>query len=299
MAALRYSDCTPQLIFLNRRQVLLAMAGALSARAASNWMGPARKSPFSTTEPQNTFDQVAKYNNYYEFGTRKTEPVEYAKDFRTDPWQLSIEGVVKKPRKLSLDDIRKAAPLEERIYKFRCVEGWSAVIPWVGYSLNALLKTVQPTSEARFVQFETFFDAGQMPHAGSARLDFPYVEGLRLDEAQHPLTLLAVGMYGQPLPPQNGAPVRVIVPWKYGFKSGKSLVRFRLTKEQPRTSWNIKKPTEYGFYSNVNPDVAHPRWSQAAERKLGDILKHPTLPFNGYADQVAHLYKGMDLVANF
>lgn len=298
---LRYSDVTPKQTFLSRRAILAQMtallgSGAVAANASFSGL---KKSSLSTDEKQNPFEDVTRYNNFYEFGTKKDQPAELAKNFRTSPWSVSIEGEVRKPRKFSLDEIVKLAPLEERIYRFRCVEGWSAIIPWAGYSLNELIKRVEPTAKAKYVAFETFYDKAQMPDAGVSRLEFPYVEGLRLDEAQHPLTLLTVGMYGQSLPPQSGAPVRVIVPWKYGFKSAKSLVRIRFVETQPPTSWNLKKPHEYGFYSNVNPTVPHPRWSQATERRLGEFGKRPTLPFNGYADQVARLYNGLDLVKNF
>ena len=297
------SDITPKATFLDRRKFLAALPAALlasRARAAT----PARfanlkPSPLSAKEPPNPSKDATTYNNYYEFGTRKNQPVENAKDFKTEPWALTVEGAVKKPRTFSLEEIRALAPLEERIYRFRCVEGWSMIVPWVGYSLSALLKQVNPTSKAAFVSFETYFDPIQMPLAKNSGLTLPYVEGLRLDEAQHPLTLLAVGLYGESLLPQNGAPVRLIVPWKYGFKSGKSLVRIKLLEQQPVTTWNLRKPQEYGFYSNVNPAVDHPRWSQATERRLGELSRRPTLPFNGYADQVASLYQGMDLRVNF
>ncbi|MCX6593243.1 MAG: protein-methionine-sulfoxide reductase catalytic subunit MsrP [Acidobacteria bacterium] len=287
---------------ITSRRVLLAQLGGAIATAGRAWsatLPSARKSPLSIADKPNAIEDVTRYNNYYEFGTRKTEPAELARGFKTDPWTLTVDGAVKKQLKLNLDDIRKLAPLEERVYRFRCVEGWSAVIPWIGYSLSEILRRAAPTPKARFVAFETFYDPAQMPNAGVSRLEFPYREGLRLDEAQHPLTLLTVGMYGQSLPPQNGAPVRLVVPWKYGFKSAKSLVKITLTETQPATSWNIKKPQEYGFYSNVNPSVDHPRWSQATERRLGELGRKPTLPFNGYADQVAKLYSGMDLRKDF
>ena len=302
-ADLRYSDITPKVTFLDRRKFLAALPAALLARSASA-AAPAgfanlKASPLSVKEQPNPSKDATTYNNYYEFGTRKNQPVENAKDFKTEPWTLTVEGEVKKPRTFSLADIRGLVPLEERIYRFRCVEGWSMIVPWVGYSLSALLKQVNPTSKAAFVSFETYFDPIQMPLAKNSGLTLPYVEGLRLDEAQHPLTLLAVGLYGESLLPQNGAPVRLIVPWKYGFKSGKSLVRIKLLEQQPVTTWNLRKPQEYGFYSNVNPAVDHPRWSQATERRLGELSRRPTLPFNGYADQVASLYQGMDLKVNF
>lgn len=299
----RYSEITPEKMFLSRRAWLAATAAALgfsqNSMAATTPLSPLKKSPFSIGDKPNAETDMTLYNNFYEFGTGKKQPAELAQNFRTDPWTLSIEGEVKKPLKLGLDDIRKFAPLEERVYRFRCVEGWSAIVPWIGYSLNEILKKVEPTSKARYVAFETFYDAQQMPNAGVSRIDFPYREGLRLDEAQNPLTLLTVGMYGNTLPNQSGAPVRIIVPWKYGFKSAKSLVKIRLVEELPVTAWNQKKPQEYGFYSNVNPDVPHPRWSQATERRLGQLSRQPTHLFNGYGDHVAKLYTGMDLKKDF
>ncbi|WP_051670605.1 protein-methionine-sulfoxide reductase catalytic subunit MsrP [Bryobacter aggregatus] len=288
---------TPKNAWLGRRAFLAALGGGAVASAVP--FPSLRPSPLSLAEKPNRIEDVTTYNNYYEFGTNKKDPVVNAKSFRTDPWTLRVEGLVSKPLQLSLPEILKLAPLEERVYRFRCVEGWSAVIPWAGYSLSKLIEKAAPRSGARFVAFETYFDEGQMPLAKQGRLAFPYVEGLRLDEAMHPLTLLATGMYGEALPPQNGAPVRLIVPWKYGFKSAKSLVRIRLTNEQPATSWNLKKANEYGFYSNVNPNVPHPRWSQATERRLGELSKRPTLLFNGYEKEVAHLYRDLDLMKNF
>jgi sulfoxide reductase catalytic subunit YedY len=302
---IRYSEVTPKALYFNRRKFLAGIPAAFlgarellspSRRALAGAKLPSlAKSPFSTSEKENTYNDVTHYNNYYEFGTGKEEPVEYAKNFKTDPWTLSVEGEVAKPRKYSLDELLHLAPLEERIYRHRCVEGWSIVVPWAGYSLSALLKQVEPTPKARFVAFQSYYDLGQMPRARFSGLQLPYVEGLRLDEAMHPLTMLTVGMYGETLPPQDGAPIRLTVPWKYGFKSGKSLVKIRLVEKLPPTTWNISAPNEYGFYSNVNPAVDHPRWSQATERRLGELRKRPTLPFNGYADQVASLYAGMDL----
>jgi sulfoxide reductase catalytic subunit YedY len=256
------------------------------------------KSPLSTTgEKLNTFQQVATYNNYYEFGVDKESPSQNARNFKTSPWMVSVEGECAKPHKFSLDEIMSVAPLEERVYRHRCVEAWSIVVPWIGYSLSALLKKVEPTSKARYVAFETFFDRRQMPMAEG--LNFPYVEGLRLDEAMHPLTILSVGMFGETLPPQDGAPVRLTVPWKYGFKGIKSIVKIKLQGGMPRTSWNESNSREYGFYSNVNPSVDHPRWSQKSERRLGEFGKRQTLMFNGYGDQVASLYNGMDLRSNY
>jgi len=305
---LRDSDVTPKTVYFNRRKFLAAVPTALavgrellapSARAVAGAKLPNLvKSPFSTTEKQNTYDQVTHYNNFYEFGTRKDQPAEASKNFKTSPWTVSVEGDVAKPRKFTIDDLLKLAPLEERIYRHRCVEGWSIVVPWIGYSLSALLKQVEPTSKAKFVAFESYWDTKQMPLArpNIAGIEFPYVEGLRLDEAMHPLALLCVGMYGETLPPQDGAPVRLVVPWKYGFKSAKSLVKIKLVGSQPPTTWNLASSQEYGFYSNVNPNVDHPRWSQATEQRLPSFFKnHPTQMFNGYGDQVASLYASMDL----
>ena len=257
----------------------------------------ASKSPFSTTEKINSFEDVTHYNNFYEFGTDKTEPAEYAKNYRTSPWTVSIEGLVEKPQKFDLGSLMKLAPLEERIYRHRCVEAWSIVVPWAGYSLSALLKAVGPLPKAKYVAFQSDFDRKQMPHANG--IQFPYVEGLRLDEAMHPLALLCFGMYGEALPPQDGAPVRLITPWKYGFKSIKSIVKIKLVEKEPPCTWNLMQPSEYGFYSNVNPNVDHPRWSQATERRLGELFRRKTLMFNGYDKEVAGLYAGMDLKKNF
>jgi methionine sulfoxide reductase catalytic subunit len=304
-ADIRYSEVTPEALYFNRRNFLAGIPAAFLG--ARELLSPSRralagtklpdlaKSPFSTSEPQNSFNDVTHYNNFYEFGVPKDQPAKYAQNFKTSPWTVSVEGDVAKPRKFSIDELMHLAPLEERIYRHRCVEGWSIVVPWAGYSLSALLKEVQPTPKAKFVAFQSFYDPGQMPQARFAGLEFPYLEGLRLDEAMHPLTMLTFGMYGETLPPQDGAPVRLTVPWKYGFKSAKSLVKIRLVDKQPPNTWNIQTPNEYGFYSNVNPAVDHPRWSQATERRLGEFRRRPTLPFNGYADQVASLYTGMDL----
>jgi methionine sulfoxide reductase catalytic subunit len=308
---LTYADVTPKSLYLNRRKFLqsagLIGAAAVAGRGlwelaspsstafAATKLDVALKSPFSTTEKQNTYDDITHYNNYYEFGVDKTEPAKNAGSLKTYPWTVSIEGEVKNPRKISIDEILKLAPLEERIYRHRCVEAWSIVVPWIGYSLSALIKAAEPTPAAKFVAFETFYDRKQMPLSSYAGIDFPYVEGLRLDEAMNPLTLLCVGMYGETLPNQDGAPVRLIIPWKYGFKSAKSLVKIRFTKDQPPSTWNRLASNEYGFYANVNPHVDHPRWSQAKERRLGEFFKRETVMFNGYSDQVASLYTGMDL----
>jgi sulfoxide reductase catalytic subunit YedY len=308
---LTYADVTPKALYLNRRQVLRAMgiAGATIAGyklfnrmvfppatvKAGAKLSVATKSPFSTTEKQNSFDDVTHYNNFYEFGADKGDPSRNAQKFRTSPWTVSLEGEIKKPAKYSMDDILKLAPLEERIYRHRCVEGWSIVVPWIGYSLSTILKLSEPTEKAKYVAFQSYYDRSQMPWGERTGIELPYVEGLRIDEAMHPLTLLCVGMYGETLPNQDGAPVRLVIPWKYGFKSLKSIVKIRLVKNEPPTTWNIFAPREYGFYSNVNPEVDHPRWSQATERRLGEILRRKTLMFNGYGDQVAGLYAGMDL----
>jgi len=295
-----YSEVTPQSIYLNRRKFLASVPAAFLAgrKLMAAKLDNVAKSPLSTTEPPTTYDIVTHYNNFYEFGTGKSDPSKNAQRFKTDPWTVSVEGDVEKPRKFSIEEIMKLAPLEERIYRHRCVEAWSIVVPWVGYSLSALLKQVAPTSKAKYVAFESYWNLSQMPLARPemAGIGFPYVEGLRLDEAMHPLTLLAVGMYGGTLPPQDGAPVRLVVPWKYGFKSIKSIVKIKLTGSQPPTTWNMAASNEYGFYSNVNPKVDHPRWSQSMEQRLPSLFKnHPTQMFNGYADQVASLYNGMDL----
>jgi sulfoxide reductase catalytic subunit YedY len=305
------AEITPKSVYLNRRQILRAMglAGAavvgskvlshlafppLSVNAGTR-LNVTVKSPFSTTEKINSFEDVTHYNNFYEFGTDKSDPSKNSQKFHTTPWTVSVEGEVKKPAKYSMDDILKLAPLEERIYRHRCVEGWSIVVPWIGYSLNTILKLAEPTEKAKYVTFQSYYDRGQMPWGDHAGIYLPYVEGLRLDEAMHPLTLLCVGMYGESLPNQDGAPVRLVIPWKYGFKSIKSIVKIRFVKGEPPTTWNLYAPNEYGFYSNVNPTVDHPRWSQATERRLGDFFRRKTLMFNGYADQVASLYNGMDL----
>jgi len=308
---LTYADVTPKSVYLNRRKFLrntgLVGAAAFAGRGLWELVSPAShvyagtklnvvsKSPSSTTEKQNTYDDVTHYNNYYEFGVDKTEPAKNAGSLKTYPWSVSVEGEVKKPRKISIDEILKMAPLEERIYRHRCVEAWSIVVPWIGFSFSELIKQVEPTPQAKYVAFETFFDRQQMPQAKYAGIDFPYVEGLRLDEAMNPLTLLCVGMYGETLPNQDGAPVRMVIPWKYGFKSAKSLVKIRFQKDLPPTTWNRLASNEYGFYANVNPHVDHPRWTQAKERRLGEFFKRETLMFNGYSDQVASLYNGMDL----
>jgi methionine sulfoxide reductase catalytic subunit len=312
---LTYSDVTAKSVYLDRRKFLRAMGivGATAAAgrglfemalpsqttiAATKLTGLA-KSSFSTSEKQNSYQDVTHYNNFWEFGTDKSDPAKNAQNFKISPWTVSVEGEVAKPRKITMDEIMKIAPLEERIYRHRCVEAWSIVVPWIGFSFSNLAKLVQPTPKAQFVAFESFFDPIQMPEAKYSGLDFPYVEGLRLDEAMNPLALLCVGMYGETLPNQDGAPVRMVLPWKYGFKSVKSIVKIRFVRSQPPTTWNMANPPAYGFYSNVNPTADNLRYTQAQERRLGEIFRRPTLMFNGYADQVASMYNGMDLKKNY
>ncbi len=253
---------------------------------------------YTVSETLTPLEDITNYNNFYEFATDKGSVASEARGFVTRPWSISVEGMVNKPRAFDLEELLRF-PLEERVYRLRCVEGWSMVIPWIGFPLATLLEKVEPTSFAKYVAFQTLYDPKRMPNQRTGVLDWPYVEGLRLDEAMHPLTILATGLYGQTLPPQDGAPIRLVVPWKYGFKSIKSVVKIQLVAEEPPTTWNIQAPNEYGFYSNVNPSVAHPRWSQARERRIGEFRMRETLMFNGYADQVAHLYTGMDLRRNF
>jgi methionine sulfoxide reductase catalytic subunit len=307
------SEITPRSLYMNRRRFLAGMAIATGAVAgaglgerlaarnvaqAESKISGIQKSPLSTTEAITPYKDVTNYNNYYEFSTDKYGPAQLAKNFRTRPWKVTIDGDVPKKQVLEVDDIFKLAAPEERIYRHRCVEGWSIVVPWVGFPLNELIKQANPLGKAKFVEFTTVFSPGEMPGQRGDVLRWPYVEGLRLDEAMHPLALLCFGMYGEALPNQDGAPLRIVVPWKYGFKSAKAIVRIRFTEKQPMNTWNVSAPNEYGFYSNVNPDVDHPRWSQKKERRLGEFFKRPTLMFNGY-DQVASLYSGMDLRKNF
>jgi sulfoxide reductase catalytic subunit YedY len=292
---LRWSDVTPQALFLNRRQI---MAGGV-ALLASPALG---KSPYSTDDAPNTFEEISGYNNYYEFGTAKEDPAAYAGTLTTTPWTVQVDGMVDKPGTYDLGDLISGMTMEERIYRFRCVEAWSMIIPWQGFQLSALLTKLGVQPGAKYVGFETLVRPEEMPGQQMGILDWPYVEGLRLDEAMHPLTLIATGLYGQPLPNQNGAPIRLVVPWKYGFKNIKAIVRITLTDTQPACTWNKMAPQEYGFYANVNPQVDHPRWSQASERRIGaGVLagRQDTLMFNGYGDAVASLYAGMDLAANF
>jgi len=308
------SEITPKNVYLNRRKFLAgtiisgaaAVAGMslreLAERTnvvqANTKIDGLQKSSFSTTEKITPLKDVSNYNNYYEFSTDKYEPAKLAKDFKTQPWSVTIDGQVKKKQVLDVDTIMKMATPEERIYRHRCVEGWSIVVPWVGFSLSELIKKAEPLPKATFVEFTTVLDPNHMPGQRTGVLDWPYVEGLRMDEAMHPLALLCFGMYGETLPNQDGAPLRIVVPWKYGFKSAKAIVRIHFTDKQPVNTWNKSAPNEYGFYSNVNPNVDHPRCSQAKERRLGEFFKRPTLMFNGY-DQVASLYSRMDLKKNF
>jgi len=313
----RPSEITPLAIYQQRRQLLQAgLAGAALGAAGLSSTARAQPAPpvgqalpgkpnpaFTALDRPTSRRDITTYNNFYEFGTDKDDPVRHAGKMIVRPWTVSIEGEVLKPREFDIDDLLRLAPMEERVYRLRCVEAWSMVIPWVGYSLSHLLQAVQPTGNAKYVRFETAMQPQAMPGLRTRVIAWPYLEGLRLDEAMHPLTLLAFGLYGEVLPNQNGAPLRLVVPWKYGFKSGKSLVRIRLTEQPPVTSWMRSAPSEYGFYANVNPEVDHPRWSQATERRIGEdgFFTPPrrTLMFNGYADQVASLYQGMDLRANY
>lgn len=289
---LRDCDVTDERLFLDRRKFLALGAAALAF--------PLVGRAVAADDKPTSFEAVTTYNNYYEFGTDKEDPAKVAPGrLKTSPWSVAVEGLCAKPGKVALEDLIRPHKPEERIYRMRCVEGWSMVIPWLGVPLGEVLKRFEPSSAAKYVEFTTLADPAQMPGVKSRVLDWPYVEGLRLDEAMHPLTLLSTGLYGKELLPQNGAPVRLVVPWKYGFKSIKSIVKIRFTDSQPATAWGRQSPREYGFYSNVNPEVDHPRWSQATERRIGEFRRRPTLMFNGYGDQVASLYQGMDLKANF
>ncbi|KJK22831.1 sulfoxide reductase catalytic subunit YedY [Burkholderiaceae bacterium 16] len=313
------SEITPRGVFESRRSLLAMAAAGAAGSTLAPWFardalaqaphGQKLPAPpnnaYVVTEKRTPYEDVTTYNNYYEFGTDKSDPARNAGTLRTRPWQVAVEGLVKKPKVYDIDELVRLMPMEERVYRLRCVEGWSMVIPWSGYSLAELIRRVEPQAGAKYVEFVTLNDKKQMPGVSARVLDWPYTEGLRMDEATHPLTLLAFGLYGEVLPNQNGAPVRVVVPWKYGFKSAKSIVRIRFVDKQPSTSWNLAAAQEYGFYSNVNPDVDHPRWSQATERRIGEdkgggfgalfAPKRKTLPFNGYGQQVASLYQGMDL----
>ena len=304
------SEITEERIFLNRREFIHSAAGATLGVAAGGFalrkdaeamslgqqeIPNVQPGPFRTDEPKNSFEDITSYNNYYEFGLDKRDPSRNAHALTTSPWTIRVDGHVAKPADYHIEDLLKGIPFEERVYRLRCVEAWSMVIPWVGFPLSTLINRFQPTSNAKYVEFTTILRLSEMPGARRPVLDWPYVEGLRIDEAMHPLTILAVGLYGKTLLNQNGAPMRLVVPWKYGFKSIKSIVQMRFTAEQPRTAWNKATPNEYGFFANVNPTVNHPRWSQRSERRIGHFFRQPTLMFNGYDEQVASLYNGMDL----
>jgi len=319
-ADIRSSEITDQKVYLNRRQFLQTAGGVAAASAAIVAGGSAalqaagqpaphgrklegvKPSPLSAgvaDERVNTWDQITTYNNYYEFGTDKESPSMYAKTLKSEPWKVKIDGEVAKPADYNLEDLLKGQQLEDRIYRHRCVEAWSMVIPWVGFPISDLIKKVQPTSKAKYLEFYSLADPGQMPGVRVPVLRWPYIEGLRMDEAMHPLAIFAVGLYGEVIPKQDGAPIRLVVPWKYGFKGAKSIVRIRFAEKQPLNSWQESAPQEYGFYSNVNPNVDHPRWSQASERRIGEFFRRKTLMFNGYGDQVASLYAGLDLKKNY
>src|SRR5215469_462929 len=307
------AEITPRDLYLSRRRFLLGAGAIAGAAVAGHKIGEilippssvlaatkleATQSSFSTTEKQTPFNDITHYNNYYEFSTDKYEPADLAKNFNPRPWTIKVEGLVNKPKTFDIDGLLKMH-LEDRIYRMRCVEGWSMVIPWIGVPLSSILNQVEPNSKAKFVEFTSLYDPKRYPGQQRGVLDWPYVEGLRMDEAMHPLTILAVGLYGETLPNQDGAPVRLVVPWKYGFKGIKAIVKIKLVEKEPVSTWTKAGPNEYGFYSNVNPNVDHPRWSQAKERRIGEFFKRPTLMFNGYGDQVASLYTGMDLKKNF
>ena len=302
------SEITDPTLYLSRRELISGAAAALvlvpglgsAAAPALQPLAATRNAAFSLNESATKVEAATTYNNFYEFGVNKDDPSRLGHTLRPRPWAVQVDGFVQKPKTFDIDELTRLFPLEERVYSLRCVEAWSMVIPWIGFPLASLLKRVEPTGQAKFVEFTTLLDPNQFPAQkpgffGFSSLDWPYVEGLRLDEAMHPLTILAVGLYGKVLPSQNGAPLRLVVPWKYGFKGIKSIVKIHLTEEQPPTTWNLAAPHEYGFYANVNPAVDHPRWSQATERRIGEFRRRATLPFNGYAEQVAELYAGMDL----
>jgi sulfoxide reductase catalytic subunit YedY len=305
------SEITPHSLYLRRREFLAGLAGLVGAAAFPSGVAalgrrgsvPVQEAFQGATDELGDdltpWEDVTTYNNFYEFGTGKGDPVQHAQEFRTRPWTVTIEGHVGKPGEYALDDLLRPHTMEDRIYRLRCVEAWSMVIPWRGFPLADLIKRVEPTGNARYVEFQTLVDPEQMPGQRRPVLQWPYVEGLRMDEAMHPLTLMTTGVYGRDLPNQNGAPLRVVIPWKYGFKSAKSIVRIRFTEQEPKNSWQVANAREYGFFSNVNPEVDHPRWSQARERRIGEFRRRETLMFNGYADQVGHLYEGMDLSRHY
>jgi methionine sulfoxide reductase catalytic subunit len=293
---LRDRDVTDEGVYISRRRFLGRASGMAAAAAGATLLPACEAEAEQSLEDRLTpYADVTGYNNFYEFGTGKEDPARNARNFRVAPWTVTVDGHVRRPAQYALEDLLRPFPQEERIYRLRCVEGWSMVIPWLGFPLADLIRRVEPTGQARYVAFTTLHDPERMPGQRRRVLDWPYREGLRMDEAMHPLTLLAAGLYGRELPGQNGAPLRLVVPWKYGFKSIKSIVRISFVERQPATSWNVSAPQEYGFYANVNPAVDHPRWSQARERRIGELRRRPTLPFNGYGDQVAGLYAGMDL----
>ncbi len=304
---LKYSDVTPRHVWMNRRQLLAragaaGMLGAIAGPALAAPIEHVRNTRFSTGEEPNSYDDITTYNNFYEFGTDKKDASKHAHNLTTDPWTIKVDGLVNRPGEYSFDDILSGMTMEERIYRLRCVEAWSMVVPWIGFQLSELLQKFDPMPSARYVAFETLVRPSEMRGQNLPILPWPYVEGLRLDEAMHPLTIMATGIYGEDIPNQNGAPIRLVVPWKYGFKSIKSIVRISLVAEEPPTTWNVANGREYGFYSNVNPEVDHPRWSQASERRLGQGLfskRIPTMMFNGYAEEVASMYEGMDLTENY
>lgn len=311
-ADIKSSEITSEHIYTNRRSFIKkAMKASIALTSGSSLLALApsvtaaigiskiEKGPFSTDEAATPYKEIIRYNNFYEFGTEKEQPAVMAKQFKTDPWRIKVDGAVNKPADYLIEDFIKPHKLEERIYRLRCVEAWSMVVPWVGIPLAEMIKRFEPTSKAKYVEFTTLYDPQQMPGQRREVLAWPYVEGLRIDEAMHPLTMLAVGLYGKVLPNQNGAPIRLVVPWKYGFKSIKSIVRIRFTESEPVSSWMKAGPGEYGFYANVNPEVDHPRWTQSKERRIGDFLKRKTMMFNGYQEQVASLYSGMDLRKHF
>jgi sulfoxide reductase catalytic subunit YedY len=313
---IKSSEITPKHLYLSRREFLksaglvaggAALLAACGPQASAANSGPTVDKPTPDTgdifdelgDPATSYEGITTYNNYYEFTTRKEGVAELAKDFQTSPWDIEVSGLVNKPKTFGLEDILSLFDQEERIYRLRCVEAWSMVIPWIGFPLSKLLEEVEPTSEAKYVRFETLYDPDQMPGQSSKWYEWPYVEGLRMDEAMNDLAILATGIYGEQLLPQNGAPIRLVVPWKYGFKSIKSIVKIEVTSYEPISLWMAAAPQEYGFYANVNPEVDHPRWSQASERRIGELSRRETLMFNGYAEEVAHLYEGMDLAEKY
>ncbi|MBI3006233.1 MAG: protein-methionine-sulfoxide reductase catalytic subunit MsrP [Ignavibacteriales bacterium] len=307
---IKSSEITPEHLYYNRREWIRMASVAMGGMAVGSIMSenalaltqdykPKAKGPYDTDEKLNSYKDITTYNNYYEFGTDKSDPVENSGSFKPKPWTVAVEGHVKKPAVYNLEDLLKPFKMEDRIYRMRCVEAWSMVIPWMGFPLADLVKKVEPTSRAKYVAFETVFRPAEMPGQKRPFLKWPYVEGLRLDEAMNPLSFMATGLYGKELPNQNGAPLRLVTPWKYGFKGIKSIIKIKFVQDEPPTTWNIAAPDEYGFYSNVNPEVDHPRWTQKTERRIGEFRKRPTLMFNGYAEHVAGMYAGMDMKKNY